>query len=517
MPSYTQYKRQIMDADDNIETWITVKGNHIPIMKGQSKEEAVQAFLEKKGGKSSGGVKTVMKPDIEKPGSTTVVSKGSGTPKYKVGDVTKQGKIKEVIPARLSDTPYYKLENGKTYLEEELREEAMGKLYKIRPGESGIKHKYDVGGTKGKLFVNGKEYTLKQDPLAEFKHTPGSNVVHSYYTDGEKLAKWMEGNLNSDDMHQNFSEQAEIMSGKKDSTPSGEYKSTLSEKEDPTFKQRTEILEKMKGVERGSKEYKELSKQYMSMFPKPQKHIERKVSPMNELVGAAMGPERPKGEKKSPRKEYKKLVGEGAEHYDGPDQRMIDYVTDLAKREKAGEKLSKTNKAYLEQWGKFIGTKTDKDYNKDYQEHVEKERAEAQKKRDANLAAGKKLSSELQKNSSLWSKSEFNALREMAESDDPGLQDVVKKVMNKKIGESERYNRPVHIGEAVRNVVKRMGEKRKPKKELEVPDIRSEYRHEIAILENKAKRARKMGQGHTAMRLEDQVDKLYKELNELDD
>lgn len=57
MPSYSQYKRQIMDADDNIETWITVKGNHIPIMKGQSKEEAVQAFLEKKGGKSSGGAK----------------------------------------------------------------------------------------------------------------------------------------------------------------------------------------------------------------------------------------------------------------------------------------------------------------------------------------------------------------------------------------------------------------------------------------------------------------------------
>lgn len=59
MPSYSQYKRQmaVMDADDaNIETWITVKGNHIPIMKGQSKEEAVQSFLEKKG-KSSGGAK----------------------------------------------------------------------------------------------------------------------------------------------------------------------------------------------------------------------------------------------------------------------------------------------------------------------------------------------------------------------------------------------------------------------------------------------------------------------------
>ena len=53
MPSYTQYMRQmaVMDAnDDDIESWITVKGNHIPIKKGQSKEDAVKSFIEKKGG-----------------------------------------------------------------------------------------------------------------------------------------------------------------------------------------------------------------------------------------------------------------------------------------------------------------------------------------------------------------------------------------------------------------------------------------------------------------------------------
>lgn len=63
MPSYTQYMRQmaVMDADDdNIETWITVKGNHIPIMKGQSKEDAVKAFIEKKGGSTE--TKTEPKP-----------------------------------------------------------------------------------------------------------------------------------------------------------------------------------------------------------------------------------------------------------------------------------------------------------------------------------------------------------------------------------------------------------------------------------------------------------------------
>lgn len=61
MPSYSQYKRQItvLDAkEDNIQ-WITVRGNHIPIKEGQTKEEAVKSFLEKKGGEerklSNGG------------------------------------------------------------------------------------------------------------------------------------------------------------------------------------------------------------------------------------------------------------------------------------------------------------------------------------------------------------------------------------------------------------------------------------------------------------------------------
>lgn len=54
MPSYSSYKRQmsVLDKDDDI-TWITVKGNHIPIKKGQSKEDAVKEFLESKKSDSS--------------------------------------------------------------------------------------------------------------------------------------------------------------------------------------------------------------------------------------------------------------------------------------------------------------------------------------------------------------------------------------------------------------------------------------------------------------------------------
>lgn len=66
MPSYLSYKRQIAVLDEKNDdiTWITVKGNHIPIKKGQNKGEAVKEFFEKKnaGSKSE---KVSKKPEKE--------------------------------------------------------------------------------------------------------------------------------------------------------------------------------------------------------------------------------------------------------------------------------------------------------------------------------------------------------------------------------------------------------------------------------------------------------------------
>jgi len=46
----------VLDADDTeIESWITVRGNHIPIKKGQSKEDAVKSFIASKGGNTEKG------------------------------------------------------------------------------------------------------------------------------------------------------------------------------------------------------------------------------------------------------------------------------------------------------------------------------------------------------------------------------------------------------------------------------------------------------------------------------
>lgn len=56
MPSYTQYKQVMFafDNDDNIERWITVNGNHIPIHEGESAYGAIQNWINNKKGNIEG-------------------------------------------------------------------------------------------------------------------------------------------------------------------------------------------------------------------------------------------------------------------------------------------------------------------------------------------------------------------------------------------------------------------------------------------------------------------------------
>ncbi len=56
MPSYLAYKRQltVLDGGDDIERWITVNGNHIPIYEGMSAHLAIQNWIEKKQGNIEG-------------------------------------------------------------------------------------------------------------------------------------------------------------------------------------------------------------------------------------------------------------------------------------------------------------------------------------------------------------------------------------------------------------------------------------------------------------------------------
>lgn len=123
MPSYSSYVRQmsVLDNDDDI-TWITVKGNHIPIKKGQSKGQALREFFESK---KSGGKKTTTK-STSKNLKRSWKSEGSGKAKYGVGQKVSVGgkeyEVSSVKPANLSKEPYYKLSNGEWRHENEITE-----------------------------------------------------------------------------------------------------------------------------------------------------------------------------------------------------------------------------------------------------------------------------------------------------------------------------------------------------------------------------------------------------------
>ena len=146
MPSYLSYKRQIAVLDENNDdiTWITVKGNHIPIKKGQNKGEAVKEFFEKKnaGSKSE---KVSKKPEKETRMSLAL----------KIAALVKPTKISEKEYAR-------RLVNGVGALKGSSLGE-LQKLYERRKSdaESGGKKTDESGFEKAKSVIKtvvGKEY-----------------------------------------------------------------------------------------------------------------------------------------------------------------------------------------------------------------------------------------------------------------------------------------------------------------------------------------------------------------------
>lgn len=115
MPSYISYKnnlKAILDADDTeIESWITVRGNHIPIMKGQSKEEAVKSFVESKGGKSK--TKESSKKDFYSAGME--LAKSLNIDKGRMKDYLEYQKNNSLVK---SNTPQDAIKALKNYIKE---------------------------------------------------------------------------------------------------------------------------------------------------------------------------------------------------------------------------------------------------------------------------------------------------------------------------------------------------------------------------------------------------------------
>ena len=223
MTSYLRYKQEmsVLDADD-IE-WITVKGNHIPIKKGESKEDAIKSFFEEKSGKSSSsngqkessgkstsagtktqsGAKLSVKSIIERAHQSKANTKI--TPDYIVKEAVKFGKYDEKsIKARQGKYEEYKnkgvkqtiethstggrWENG-DYVDYEWKPERLDLQKKIVDEVSfgDIKEKLPKAGEKPRLVLiggrggSGKSKFTYKDPskneLGEYGYDKNKFVV----------------------------------------------------------------------------------------------------------------------------------------------------------------------------------------------------------------------------------------------------------------------------------------------------------------------------------------------------
>lgn len=90
MTSYLRYKAEmaVLDKDEEIESWITVHGNHIPIKKGQSKEDAVEEFLFKRKEEAGYNVNTVKYEQKEKAEKAGFSMSSMAEKKKKVAEAT---------------------------------------------------------------------------------------------------------------------------------------------------------------------------------------------------------------------------------------------------------------------------------------------------------------------------------------------------------------------------------------------------------------------------------------------
>lgn len=166
-----------IDKDEDIE-WITVRGTHIPIKKGESKEQAVKKFLESK--KSSSGIKGSSEKLFHK---GEIVTPEQSEAQFKEDDFVKTpkgvAKISQIVRGKLSDTPYYKVtfEDGKTatYLEEEIEPDTQ----KAEPG---------------KKEQNPFEKTLSK---TGFKKDDNDYSYTKEYTDGTTISVHSEKNDDS--------------------------------------------------------------------------------------------------------------------------------------------------------------------------------------------------------------------------------------------------------------------------------------------------------------------------------
>ena len=174
MTSYLRYKQQIrtvLDADDDIESWITVRGNHIPIKKGQSKEDAVKSFIEHQAGKNDTpqGVKWT---PTNKKGEGTGNKKSEEKPKYNIQHGAKISDIESMINKHADKKGYKSWKEEEEYVAEKLKEEgiyAYGKQIKeAMKNVYGEAYPHEINRKIHKIQTRMKNVGIKRGAKLQF-------------------------------------------------------------------------------------------------------------------------------------------------------------------------------------------------------------------------------------------------------------------------------------------------------------------------------------------------------------
>ena len=225
MPSYSQYKRQlaVLDADDtDIEAWITVKGNHIPIKKGQSKEEAVKSFIESKNGGGKGA--SVPKDEVKKSGTTSAYANAAkerdGIIKQLRGSMTGKERMRLENRKKTLENTMVKESNKGSELREELRREenvknSGGKSAEPKMSKSDRWEKYHREKGNIKEGRPPKDWTKVEGALT------APNGYTWYSNNKSMFGGERESYLYKDEPKSNKSTFYKNVSGKQFGTPSG--------------------------------------------------------------------------------------------------------------------------------------------------------------------------------------------------------------------------------------------------------------------------------------------------------
>lgn len=146
--------RQYMNEEEP-EEWITVRGNHIPIMKGESKDEAVKKFLEKK------GLDKTEKSDYN-------ISRGG----HKFSDYAATRDDKEVTPEKiLKQISGFASRTGKIYSAKDIQKIATDldeKNKQIRDNKQQTHDKYRKSGERDTAIYDKDRVIKHNEILAEF-------------------------------------------------------------------------------------------------------------------------------------------------------------------------------------------------------------------------------------------------------------------------------------------------------------------------------------------------------------